>query len=128
MSSTTVTCPGCQAGLRLSKPLTAAKTIRCPQCGHRFQAGVRTTALEVMPRAPRRGTILEQPPPLPELTQAELEPLPPAPRRVPALALAICISLFLVGGGITVLLLLTRERPHQPVTEESKPPPQVVVE
>jgi tetratricopeptide (TPR) repeat protein len=103
MSSQTVSCPNCRVVLRTNKPLTAARMMRCPQCGHQF----------LVP-APDQFT-LEPAHNLDDLTPVGDEG---QPRRIPGWVLAAAAAVLLVSTGLFATLYLTRENPAPPVAQD----------
>jgi tetratricopeptide (TPR) repeat protein len=101
MSSTTVTCPQCQTILRATKPIGAGQALRCASCSHRFRAPG-NTAITTSPSAPP--------------DQAFPTAAPPSRSLTPIIA-AVCITFFVMGGGIAGAIWLMHRPSEAPTTQ-----------
>ena len=98
-----VACPGCQVVLKSRKPLPAGAQLQCPQCGDEFRVPSVTGA---------------NPAPAFDLSPAEF----PVARGHAALIVTFLVSLLLVGGGVSTVIVLTRPIPAASVPEVKSDP------
>jgi len=109
MLSTTVTCPICHVALRSNKPLPANKSVRCPDCGQRFQTPAADSSSQ--------QTLADIPVTVPRIDRPE------APQRSnwPLVAALCALCLVLVTGLVVAVVLSGREQPKPAAVVENPP-------
>jgi len=106
MISHSTSCPSCHANLRVNRPPSADRQVRCPQCGTSF----------VMSAAAFRAALAAREPPEPLDALAPGAPTSLPSQNVPPLmstsqCAALIGAVFLVGGGIIAAIVMTRTPP-----------------
>src|SRR5262245_19396649 len=111
MSPSSLTCPQCQANLKVPAAVPAGLKLKCPRCGTQLSqttTGVQVPAWNGPPGEPAPATAVATP-----ATLGRLQPAAVRPEAVPALAdedsraLSPAAALALIGLGGFLLLLLT---------------------
>jgi hypothetical protein len=99
--TTTITCPACQAPLRLATAPTAGKRLRCPRCAELIRWPGEGDVVPVM-AAPRR---MSRAAPLPDDADDWEKDSRPRRRRPPAPAVTISSVVWVILGILSILAL-----------------------